>query len=198
MSRPEDTYRSAMNKVTATEDWKARTRAAMASAQTPRLQVAKRPRRAWKGVLAAACLLLVAIPVLRYGLGGLGMSGGAAEPNLAAYDEAAGSAEPRAMAMAPQEASVTENSPAAADSAARPVSAIEGLPAGGAAADAVLTRVGEDETSVYYLAGGLEGVTAVYEDGSTEPLADALESGRVTLADLQRLGVPLTAEPKAG
>ena len=64
--------------------------------------------------------------------------------------------------------------------------------------DTVLTRVGEDEESVYYLTGSLDGVTALYEDGSSEPLADALESGRVTLADLQRLGVPLTAEPKEG
>ena len=214
MSRPEDAYRSALNKVTASEDWKARTRAAMEAASSPaapRLRVVKSPRRAWKGVLAAAaCLILIAIPVMKYGpmLGfeGFGMSGGAAAPNTAAAYDAAGegeSAEPRAaapqvMAMAPSEASAAEKSQVTADAITSPLAAIEGLPAEGEPVDAVLTRVGEDEESVYYLTGSLEGVTALYEDGSSEPLADALESGRVTLADLQRLGVPLTAEPKEG
>lgn len=202
MSRPQDVYRSAMNKVAATDGWKARTRAAMeAAAETPRLRVAASPRRAWKGVLAAAaCLVLVGIPVLRYGLGGLGMSGGAAAPNMAAYDSAAGAAEPRAMAAAPDEEAGEEAEKAqlASQAAAPAVTALEGLPGEGEATDAMLTRVGEDETSVYYLAGSLEGAVAVYADGSTEPLADALEAGRVTLADLQRLGAPLTAEPKEG
>ncbi len=214
MSRPEDAYRSALNKVTASEDWKARTRAAMEAASSPaapRLRVVKSPRRAWKGVLAAAaCLILIAIPVMKYGpmLGfeGFGMSGGAAAPNTAAAYDAAGegeSAEPRAaapqvMAMAPSEASAAEKSQVTADAITSPLAAIEGLPAEGEPVDTVLTRVGEDEESVYYLTGSLEGVTALYEDGSREPLADALESGRVTLSDLQRLGVPLTAEPKEG
>ena len=199
MNRPEDAYRSAMNKVTAPEGWKARTRAAMAAAGSPRLRVVRTSRRVAGGLLAAACLVLVAIPVLRYGLGGLGMTGGATAPNLAAYD--AGAAEPRAMAMAPDEEAgqATEESMLAAPQSTAPaVTALEGLPEEGVAMDAVLARVGEDETSVYYLPGGLEGITAVYEDGSTEPLADALAAGRVTLADLQRLGAPLTAEPKAG
>lgn len=212
MSRPEDAYRSALNKVTASEDWKARTRAAMEAASSPaapRLRVVKSPRRAWKGVLAAAaCLILIAIPVVKYGpmlgLDGFGASGGAAAPNTAAaYDAAGEGAEPRAaapqvMAMAPDEASAAEKSQVTADATTSPVAAIEGLPAEGEPVDAVLTRVGEDEESVYYLTGSLEGVTALYEDGSREPLADALESGRVTLADLQRLGVPLAAEPKEG
>lgn len=213
MSRPEDAYRSALNKVTASDDWKARTRAAMEAASSPaapRLQVVKNPRRAWKGVLAAAaCLILIAIPVVKYGpmlgLDGFGASGGAAAPNMAAaYDAAGEGAEPRAaapqaMAMAPDEESAAEKSQVTADTVTVPaVTAIEGLPEEGEPVDTVLTRVGEDEESVYYLTGSLEGVTALYEDGSSEPLADALESGRVTLADLQRLGVPLTAEPKEG
>ena len=213
MSRPEDAYRSALNKVTASDDWKARTRAAMEAASSPaapRLQVVKNPRRAWKGVLAAAaCLILIAIPVVKYGptlgLDGFGASGGAAAPNMAAaYDAAGEGAEPRAaapqaMAMAPDEESAAEKSQVTADTVTAPaVTAIEGLPEEGEPVDTVPTRVGEDEESVYYLTGSLEGVTALYEDGSSEPLADALESGRVTLADLQRLGVPLTAEPKEG
>ena len=213
MSRPEDAYRSALNKVTASDDWKARTRAAMEAASSPaapRLQVVKNPRRAWKGVLAAAaCLILIAIPVVKYGpmlgLDGFGASGGAAAPNMAAaYDAAGEGAEPRAaapqaMAMAPDEESAAEKSQVTADTVTAPaVTAIEGLPEEGEPVDTVLTQVGEDEESVYYLTGSLEGVTALYEDGSSEPLADALESGRVTLADLQRLGVPLTAEPKEG
>lgn len=212
MSRPEDAYRSALNKVTASEDWKARTRAAMEAASSPaapRLRVVKNPRRAWKGVLAAAaCLLLIAIPVVKYGpmfgFDGFGVSGGAAAPNMAAYDAAGEGAEPRAaapqaMAMAPNEESTAEKSQVTADAVTTPaVSAIEGLPEEGEPVDAVLTQVGEDEEYVYYLTGTLDGVTALYEDGSSEPLADALESGRVTLADLQRLDVPLTAELKEG
>ena len=201
MNRPEDAYRSAMNKVTAPEGWKARTRAAMAAAGSPRLRVVRTSRRVAGGLLAAACLVLVAIPVLRYGLADIGSVGGATAPNMAAYDAGAGAAEPRAMAMAPDEEAgqATEESMLAAPQSTAPaVTALEGLPEEGVAMDAVLARVGEDETSVYYLPGGLEGITAVYEDGSTEPLADALAAGRVTLADLQRLGAPLTAEPKAG
>ena len=183
---------------------------AASSPAAPRLQVVKNPRRAWKGVLAAAaCLILIAIPVVKYGpmlgLDGFGASGGAAAPNMAAaYDAAGEGAEPRAaapqaMAMAPDEESAAEKSQVTADTVTAPaVTAIEGLPEEGEPVDTVLTRVGEDEESVYYLTGSLDGVTALYEDGSSEPLADALESGRVTLADLQRLGVPLTAEPKEG
>ena len=69
MSRPEDAYRSALNKVTASDDWKARTRAAMEAASSPaapRLQVVKNPRRAWKGVLAAAACLMVALFLMMY------------------------------------------------------------------------------------------------------------------------------------
>lgn len=212
MNGPE-LYRSALGKVQASESWKQRTRAAMEAAaageERPRLTVAKSPRRAWKVALVAACLVLAAIPVLRYGpmlgLDVLGSVGGAVANDQAAPEMAmaAGGTEP-AEAASPRLYS-SQEAPAAVDGqladvtedkAENPPVALEGLPGPGEAADAVLTRVGEDETSVYYLAGGLEGVTAVYADGSTEPLADALEAGRVTLADLEALGVELIVEPR--
>lgn len=207
MTGPE-LYRSAMGKVRAGEDWKQRARAAMEAASSapaaPRLRVAGNPRRGWKVALAAAaCLVLAAIPLVKYGpmlgLDGFGAMGGAAAPNEAAAPETAMVSDEALAQESPAEPRLYsgQEAPAAGATAeAGPVTAIEGLPAGEEPVDAVLTRVGEDETSVYYLAGGLEGVTAVYADGSREPLAEALEAGRVTLADLEALGVELIAEPK--